>query len=327
MYSRLQVIRAAMLLSAALLTIPIAQTQSTSQAVLGLVSDSTGAVIQGAKITLTNADTNVALTATTNETGNYAFPLIQVGNYDLRVEMQGFKTETVRNIRVETAAQVRQRRQVGRRQYNGVGGSLGERRPTQHRERYARRCCRKSPDHGASLERPQHAESRGSSTGVQYGIRTGKSEGANAAFPIPGQGFGVIANGIRETHQVVSLDGVDAKDPRIHVTNFVPSIEAIEEFKIQTNAYSAEYGFGGGAQVTITMKSGTNALHGTFFDFLRNDLFDAENYFLNFELAPGTTRLKKNTLRQNQFGFVLSGPVVIPKVYNGKEQDILGIQL
>ena len=156
--------------------------------------------------------------------------------------------------------------------------------------------------------------------GVQYGIRTGKSEGANAAFPIPGQGFGVIANGIRETHQVVSLDGVDAKDPRIHVTNFVPSIEAIEEFKIQTNAYSAEYGFGGGAQVTITMKSGTNALHGTFFDFLRNDLFDAENYFLNFELAPGTTRLKKNTLRQNQFGFVLSGPVVIPKAYNGKNK-------
>ena len=78
-----------MLLSAVLLTIPIAQAQSTSQAVLGLVSDSTGAVIQGAKIMLTNADTNVALTTTTNETGNYAFPLIQVGNYDLRVEMAG----------------------------------------------------------------------------------------------------------------------------------------------------------------------------------------------------------------------------------------------
>ena len=98
------------------------------------------------------------------------------------------------------------------------------------------------------------------------------------------------ANGQRETFQVVSLDGVDAKDPRIHITNFVPSIEALEEFKIQTNAYSAEYGFGGGAQVTITMKSGTNNLHGTLFEFLRNDKFDAENYFLNFELAPGTTR-------------------------------------
>lgn len=112
----------------------------------------------------------------------------------------------------------------------------------------------------------------------------------------------------------------NAKDPRVHTTNFVPSIEALEEFKIQTNAYSAEYGFGGGAQVTITMKSGTNDIHGTFFDFLRNDLFDAENYFLNFELAPGAQRLKKNTLRQNQFGFVLSGPVFFPKLYNGKNK-------
>lgn len=155
--------------------------------------------------------------------------------------------------------------------------------------------------------------------GVQFGERTGRGDGSGG-FPIPGQGFSVSANGQRETHQVVSLDGVDAKDPRIHITNFVPSIEAIEEFKIQTNAYTAEYGFGGGAQVTITMKSGTNNLHGTFFDFLRNDVFDAENYFLNFELAPGATRAKKNTLRQNQFGLVLSGPVLLPKIYNGKNR-------
>src|SRR4029077_14651758 len=77
---------------------------------------------------------------------------------------------------------------------------------------------------------------------------------------------------------------------------------------------------GGGAQVTITMKSGTNNLHATLFDFLRNDALDAESYFLNFELAPGTARLKKNTLRQNQYGFVVSGPVLIPKLYNGKNK-------
>lgn len=320
MFSRLQVIQAATISAAVFLLIPTAQAQSTSQAVLGLVSDSTGAVIQGAKITLTNADTNVALTTTTNETGNYAFPLIQVGNYNLRVEMQGFKTETVRNIRVETAAQVRQDVQLDvgnitesvevsasavtlNTENATLGGVVENRRITE------------LPLNGRNMQNLAVLV-----PGVQYGIRTGKSEGANAAFPIPGQGFGVIANGIRETHQVVSLDGVDAKDPRIHVTNFVPSIEAIEEFKIQTNAYSAEYGFGGGAQVTITMKSGTNTLHGTFFDFLRNDLFDAENYFLNFELAPGAPRLKKNTLRQNQFGMVLSGPVVIPKLYNGRNK-------
>ncbi len=299
--------------------------QSTNQSVLGLVTDSTGAVVSGAVITLTNIDTGVSVNSTTNETGNYAFPLVQVGNYDMHVEMAGFKKERVRSLRVETAAQVRQdfKLEVGsiaesvevsatavalNTENATLGGVVENRRITE------------LPLNGRNMQNLAVLV-----PGVQYGLRTGKSEGANAAFPIPGQGFAVIANGIRETHQVVSLDGVDAKDPRIHVMNFVPSIEAIEEFKIQTNAYSAEYGFGGGAQVTITMKSGTNALHGTFFDFLRNDLFDAENYFLNFELAAGTTRLKKNTLRQNQFGFVLSGPVLLPKIYNGKNKTFWAV--
>jgi len=298
----------------------VVQAQSTTQSVLGLVVDATGAVVQGATVTLTNIGTNVVLTTTTNETGNYTFPPVPVGNYDVRVETPGFKVETVRNMRVETAAQVRQ-------DFTLVVGNVAE---SVEVSASAVLLNTENAALGAVVENRRITElplnGRNMQNlavlvpGVQYGIRTGKSEGANAAFPIPGQGFGVIANGIRETHQVVSLDGVDAKDPRIHVTNFVPSIEAIEEFKIETNAYSAQYGFGGGAQVTITMKSGTNKLHGTFFDFLRNDVFDAENYFLNFELAPGTTRLKKNTLRQNQLGFVLSGPVVIPKLYDGKNK-------
>ncbi len=123
------------------------------------------------------------------------------------------------------------------------------------------------------------------------------------------------ANGIRELHQVVSLDGVDAKEPRTHTTNFVPSIEAIEEFKIQANAYSAEVGFGGGAVVNITMKSGTNELHGTLFHFLRNEKLDAENYFLNFELPPSEERAPKDKLRRNQFGLVASGPIVKNKTF------------
>lgn len=318
-------LRAAMLPVSLLSLTVSAFAQSTTQSALGLVTDSSGAVIQGAQVTLTNRGTNFVVSTVTNETGNYTFALIPVGDYDIQVQAPGFKSEVVRNIRVETAAQVRHdfRLDVGsvteavevsanavllNTENATLGGVVENRRITE------------LPLNGRNMQNLAVLV-----PGVQYGIRTGKSEGANAAFPIPGQGFGVIANGIRETHQVVSLDGVDAKDPRIHVTNFVPSIEALEEFRIQTNAYSAEYGFGGGAQVTITMKSGTNQLHGTFFDFLRNDVFDAENYFLNFELAPGATRLKKNTLRQNQFGFVLSGPVVFPKVYNGRNKTFWAV--
>jgi hypothetical protein len=306
-------------LALGLLLSSLAFAQSTTQAIQGLVSDSTGAVISGAKVTITNVATGVSLSTPTNDTGNYNFPLVLVGNYDVRAEMQGFKTETVKNIRVETAAQLRQdfQMQVGNIaesiEVAATGTLLNTENATVGAVIENRRIV-ELPLNGRNMQNLAVLV-----PGVQFGIRTGTADGSGG-FPIPGQGFGVIANGQRETSQVISLDGVDAKDPRIHIANFVPSIEAIEEFKIQTNAYSAEYGFGGGAQVTITMKSGTNQLHGTFFNFLRNDIFDAENYFLNFELAPGATRAKKNTLRQNQFGFVLSGPLTIPKLYNGKNK-------
>jgi hypothetical protein len=112
---------------------------------------------------------------------------------------------------------------------------------------------------------------------------------------------------------------VDAKNPRTHITVFTPSIEAIEEFKVQASSYSAEYGQGGGARIEVSMKSGTNQLHGTAFEFLRNDKLDAEDYFLNLGTPPGTARAPKDRLRRNQFGTVLSGPVVLPK-YDGRNR-------
>lgn len=293
--------------------------QSTTQSIQGLITDSSGAVIAGAKVTLSNEGTGVTQTVTSNATGYYSFPLLQVGNYDVRVEMQGFKTETVKGVRLETAGQPRV----------DVALQVGNIAETVEVSASAVTLETENSTTGGVIENKRIIELplNGRNVtqlavlipGVQFGDRTGRGDGLGG-FPIPGQGFSVSANGQREIHQVVSLDGVDAKDPRIHITNFVPSIEALEEFKIQTNAFTAEYGFGGGAQVTMTMKSGTNNLHGTLFEFLRNDKFDAENYFLNFELAAGATRAKKDALRQNQYGLVLSGPVTIPKIYNGKNR-------
>ncbi len=297
--------------------------QSTTQSIQGLVTDTSGAVVSGAKVTITNVGTGISRSGDTNETGNYSFPLVLVGNYDIKVELQGFKTDIARNVRIETAAQVRQDFALD---VGAVTESI-EVAAAQALLNTENATVGAVIENRRIIELPLNGRNMQSlavlAPGVQYGIRTGRSDGSGG-FPIPGQGFGVIANGQRETSQVISLDGVDAKDPRIHIANFVPSIEAIEEFKIQTNSYSAEYGFGGGAQVTITMKSGTNQLHGTLFNFLRNDVFDAENYFLNFELAPGATRAKKNTLRQNQFGFVLSGPVMLPG-YDGRNKTFWAV--
>ncbi len=293
--------------------------QSTTQSIQGLVTDPSGAIVVGATVTITNVRTGVSTAQKTNNSGNYSFPLVPVGDYDIKVEMEGFKTETVHGVRVETAAQVRQDfvLQVGNvtetvevsaaavtlnTENATVGGVIENKRIIE------------LPLNGRNVVQLAVLV-----PGVQFGLRTGLADGL-AGFPIPGQGFSVSANGQREIHQVVSLDGVDAKDPRIHITNFVPSIEAIEEFKIQTNAFTAEYGFGGGAYVNITMKSGTNDFHGTLFHFLRNEKLDAEDYFLNFERPAGTPRAEKDKFRRNQFGFVLSGPVLIPKLYNGKNK-------
>ncbi len=288
--------------------------QSTTQSIQGLVTDNSGAVAPGAKITITNVATGVSRTVETNNTGNYSFQLVEFGDYEIRCEMQGFKTEAVRGVRVETAAQVR---------HNFVL-QVGQVTETVEVSANAVLLTTENATVGGVIENKRIIElplnGRNVVTlatlvpGVQFGERTGRGDGLGG-FPIPGQSFSVSANGQREIHQVVSLDGVDAKDPRIHITNFVPSVEALEEFKITTNAVSAEYGFGGGAVVSMTMKSGTNDLHGTLFEFLRNDALDAEHYFLNFELAPGRTRAKKDKLRQNQFGVVVSGPLIKNKTF------------
>ena len=294
--------------------LPSLYAQSTTQTVQGLVVDSSGAVIPGAAVTLTNVATGVQQTVQTNETGNYTFTLVPVGSYEVRCESGGFKAEVARGVRVETGGQVRRNfaMEVGEvtetvevvasdvalvTENATVGGVIENRRIVE------------LPLNGRNVQNLAVLV-----PGVQFGSRTGLGDGSEG-FPIPGQGFSVSANGQREIHQVVALDGVDAKDPRIHITNFVPSIEAIEEFKIETNAYSAEVGFGGGAHVNITMKSGTNDFHGTVFEFLRNDALDAENYFLNFERAAGEDRSPKDPLRQNQFGIVLSGPIIRNKTF------------
>jgi hypothetical protein len=293
-----------------------AQTAATE--ILGVVTDSTGAVVQGAKVTITRVATNFTRTGTTDHAGEYSFPLLDIGEYIVRCEMQGFKIRTVTSVRLQTQQKLR------------VDLALELGNVTETVSVTAAAVSLKTEDAtiGQVIENRRITElplnGRNISNlavlvpGVQFGLRTGLADGGGG-FPIPGAGVSVIANGIREVYGTIALDGVDAKNPRTHITVFTPSIEAIEEFKVQTSSYSAEYGLGGGAHVTISMKSGTNRLRGTLFEFLRNDKLDAEDYFLNFDLPAGTARLPKDRLRRNQFGAVVSGPVVLPG-YDGRNR-------
>ena len=127
------------------------------------------------------------------------------------------------------------------------------------------------------------------------------------------------ANGLRPAQNNYLLDGIDNNSDTVDFlngTNFVvlPPVDAVQEFKVETSNFSAEFGRSGAAVLNASIKSGTNDFHGSAWEFFRNDKLDAADFFENAHGRP------KGALRQNQFGFTAGGPVVIPKVYNGKNK-------
>ncbi len=283
--------------------------QGTAQSIQGLVTDAAGVPVSGARLSIGNVATGLARSATSNDTGNYSFPLVEVGTYDIRCEKPGFSSQTVQGARLDAAGQIRQNFVL---QPGGAAETV-EASPSAVTLATESAAVFGVVENRRLIDLPLNGRNIVSlasvTPGVQFGERTGRGDGLGG-LPIPGQSFSITANGQREIHQVFSIDGVDTKNPLTHSPNYVPSIEAIEEFKIQTNAYSAENGFAGGAVVNITMKSGTNDLHGALFEFLRNDALDAEDYFLNFERPASQPRAPKNRLRRNQFGALLAGPII-----------------
>ncbi|MCC6858905.1 MAG: TonB-dependent receptor [Bryobacterales bacterium] len=305
------------LLCACALEVPVLA-QTTSTEILGTVTDASGAVVPGATVVLLRVATGERRETTTGPTGDFSFPLIEIGEYTVTVQLKGFQTQTQSGIMLQLQQRARVNFQL----------AVGE--TTETVEVVASGIQLKTEDAAVGqvvdnkrvVELPLNGRNVASlavlTAGVQYGQRMGFD--GQAGFPIPGNSVAISANGQREVNQQVTLDGVIATEPRVNTTVFTPSIDAIEEFKVQTSSYSAEYGQNNGAIVQIALKSGTNQLRGTLFEFLRNDKLAATDYFLNFQVPQGSKLSEKNRLRRNQFGFFLGGPVTIPKVYDGKDR-------
>src|SRR5436190_12425687 len=304
--------------------------QTSSTAVLGTVTDATGAVLVGAKVTLLQVQTGIKRQDTTSGTGDYNFPLLDPGEYSVTAEAPGFKTETHSAIQLELnlKARIDFHMEVGaeaqRVEVTSQAALLSTDQATLGQVVNTRR-VEELPLNGRNVGALAILQ-----PGVQYGGRMGLTDingGGGGGGPIPGDAISISANGQRDTDQHATLDGVAVTEARVNTVPFTPSPEAIEEFKVQAGTYSAEYGTHAGAQLTIALKSGANQFHGGVFEFLRNDKLDAEDYFQNCFNAPGATRKPKNLLRQNQYGGVLSGPVWIPKIYNGKNRTFFMFDL
>jgi hypothetical protein len=280
--------------------------------------DPSGGVVPNAKVTLLRVSTSERRVATTSATGNYSFPLIETGEYRVTVEAAGFQVMEKTGITVE----LQQRARVD---FQLTVGST-----TESVQVVASAVALKTEDASIGqvidnkrvVELPLNGRNISAlavlTPGVQFGSQRSGEDGQGGQ--IPGRMVAVYSNGQRSVSQQVTLDGVIVTGSQNNMVAFSPSIDAVDEFKVQTSSYSAEYGQSTGAVVQIAMKSGTNQFRGTIYEFLRNDKLAAKDYFLNFQLPAGTRQLPPNALRRNQFGAFVSGPVYLGKLYDGRNK-------
>ncbi|MFN9299262.1 MAG: carboxypeptidase regulatory-like domain-containing protein [Acidobacteriota bacterium] len=277
----------------------------------GTVTDPQGAPVAGATVRLTNAATNAVRTSTSNDSGLYAFPALVPGSYSVKVDKAGFKTYSQTNIEVQVQAQVRV----------DVAMQIGQVSETVEVSASALALNTENATVGTVVEQKRIVELP--LNGRNYLQLTALAPNVSFGFPSAGQADarqgGDRANqnisvaGMRNNFNRFTLDGVENTDPNFNTYVIFPSAEALQEFKVQTGVYPAEFGRGA-TQINVSTKGGGNQFHGSLYEFLRNETMDSRNYRFT-----GPDRVK-DPFKWNQFGFVLSGPVVIPKLFNGRNK-------
>src|SRR2546425_2976188 len=278
--------------------------QVNTASLTGLVTDSAGAVVPNASVSVKNKATDVESSATTDSSGYYTFASLPVGTYTLTIELSGFKKAIHENIILEVGqkARVDTTLEVGSVSESVVVASTPALLTTQEA----------SP--GGVVENRMITDLPLSSRnwddllsgvpGVQADRYT--EQGGGTAN---GRTGGANVHGVRSLQNNFVLDGVDNNSISENVQELTtqvarPSVDSIQEFRVSTNPYSAENGRSPGALISVTTKGGGNSFHGVAYDFLRNRVFDANDFFTNRAGRP------KPAYVQNQFGGNISGPVI-----------------
>jgi hypothetical protein len=305
---RLQSVLLAALLAG--LAAPNLLAQVDTGTVLGLVTDASGASIPRAKVTLNNEGTGLTATTVTDEKGNYLFPTVKVGVYSVSAEKDGF----ARSIRTHLNLNIQQQALVT---FSLAPGSVeqtltvsGGSELLQTQEASVGQVMETRTIRDLPLNGRNYIFLAQLSAGVTFGQKDSRGENSNGRFS---------ANGIRPTQNNYLLDGMDNNSSIVSRQNgkdyvLLTPVDAVSEFKVQTNNYSAEFGRAAGAVLNATVKSGTNGFHGDIWEFMRNDKLDAADFFINAAGQPVAE------YRRNQFGFTQGGPVVIPQLYHGRNR-------
>ena len=282
-----------------------ASAQTPSGEISGTVVDSSGSVLPGVRVTLTNSGTNAIRLTQTNETGVYVFPAVPPGTYSLKVELEGFSTaqQTTINVQVGSANRFPFTMAIG--QLTDVVSVVADTPVIQTENASIGTVI----ENRSIVELPLNGRNYLQLASLIPGATTNGPASAQGQQRMGGQrnSFSLNVAGQRIHYNHYSLDGVENTDLNFNSYMLLPSVDALEEFKVESGIFGAEFGRAV-AQINASTKSGTNAFHGTVFEFVRNAKMDSKNYFdpKDKPIAP---------FSRNQFGATIGGPVVSNKLF------------
>lgn len=282
--------------------------QTATGAISGEVRDPASAAVPGAKISLINAATNDVRRTVTNSQGYYSFPLLPPATYRIEAEANGFKRYIRDNLKLDVALSLSVDLAL-------EVGALTE-SVTITAEAPALEESSAALGHIIENNRiinlPTNGRNSYGFAALVPGVRAAKGF-TQVAYGMYNDQF-VSINGSRPNQNSFTLDGGNNTNPAFNGPGYFPSVDEVQEYKVQTNNFSAEYSNTAGGVVNLVTKSGSNQLHGSAYEFLRNDKLTGTDFFVN------RSGLKKSALRYNQFGATIGGPVLIPGLYNGKDR-------
>jgi hypothetical protein len=283
--------------------------QVDTGAIVGHVSDASGGQTPGAKVTVKEENTGFTNMVMAGSDGSYTFSPLKIGIYTLTVEKENFKTSVQQHIEVTIQSHIElnpilEVGTVSESVQVTSAAPILETQSSSLQELVDTRTINNLPLNGRNASFLAQL-----APGVTFSQHDTRNLAANGSFS---------ANGEQRAQNNYLLDGMDNNAEIADLVNqsqyvVMPPPDALREFTVQTSNYSAEFGHSAGAVLNVSTKSGTNSLHGDLWEYLRNDMFDAKDYFV-------LSTQSKPKFRQNQFGGTLGGPVIIPHLYNGHDR-------
>src|SRR5208282_4984142 len=275
--------------------------QKDAGAIVGLVRDPSGAVVTGAKVTVTDVDRDIQLTLSTNGEGEYVASPLRIGRYSVTVEKQGFRKAVAGPVQVNIQDRVSVDLKLEPGMATEVVMVTGQRPQMETETSELGQVVNSQTINALPLNGRNYAQLALLGTGIAAAEPGSRVETT----------YGFSSNGARSLQNNFLLDGIDNNANLGDVLNGAayvvqPAVDAIAEFKVETNSYSEEFGRGNGAIMNAVVKSGTNKIHGDVWEFLRNEKVDASNAFDIFGQQP---------YKQNQFGLTLGGPIIKNKTF------------